>query len=336
MDHSSRASPSEENAADRRAPRLGLAAGGVLALCLLGASRAGGEGKKLILFHAGSLSAPLREISALFERRHPGLLVEAEAAGSRDSARKISDLGRACDVLAVADFRVADELLVPRHAEFNIRFAGNEMAIAYSPRSRHADLATPESWPELLLRDDVAFGRADPNRDPCGYRTEMVFQLAEKHLKKPGLAQRLLAKDGRFIRPKETDLLALLEVGEIDYLFIYRSVIRQHELKMIPLPDEINLRSPRKARLYSEARVRVTGAKAGEVSILKGEPIVYSVTIPRGAPHQAEAEAYVSVLLSPEGQAILRANGQEPLRPPVVDHPEKLPASLRKLARKGR
>lgn len=290
----------------------------------------------LIIFHAGSLAVPLRQVSALFEARHPGARVQAEAAGSRDSARKVSDLGRACDVMALADFRVAEELLIPEHADFNVRFAGNELAIAYTTRSRRADTITSENWPQVLLREDVAYGRADPDRDPCGYRTEMVFQLAERRYRLPGLAGRLLAKDARFIRPKETDLLALLEIGEIDYLFIYRSVIRQHGLKMIALPDEVNLRSPELAKAYAAAKVRIAGVKPGESSVQSGEPIVYSVTIPRHAPHRTLAEDYVSLLLSPEGQAIMAANGQEPLRPPRVDHPEKLPASLRKLLRKAR
>ena len=59
-----------------------------------------------------------------------------------------------------------------------------------------------------------------------------------------GLAEELRQKHGgKYIRPKETDLLALLEAGEIDYLFIYRSVAGQHGLKMILLDDEINLKS---------------------------------------------------------------------------------------------
>ena len=52
---------------------------------------------------------------------------------------------------------------------------------------------------------------------------------------------------GKFIRPKETDLLALLEAGEIDYLFIYRSVAQQHGLKMILLDDAMNLKAAKLA-----------------------------------------------------------------------------------------
>lgn len=285
----------------------------------------------LIVFHAGSLSVPLRAVSERFRQVHPGISIKAEAAGSRDTARKVSDLGRPCDVLASADYRVVEELLMPDHADFNIRFAGNEMVLAYTARSKFAERISDRNWPEILVRPDVAIGRADPERDPCGYRTEMLFQLAEKHCVVPGLAARLLAKDRRYIRPKETDLLALLESGEIDYLFIYRSVVEQHKLEMVRLPVEVNLGSPAHARDYGEAMVQLRGRSPGESVLHKGEAIVYSVTIPRGAPNLRAADAYVAFLLSPEGQAILKASGHQPICPAVVDHFEKLPKTIRSL-----
>jgi len=285
--------------------------------------------RELVLFHAGSLSVPFKEVSDRFEKSHPGVRVLAEAAGSRDTARKVSDLKRPCDVLGSADYDVIDDLLIPDHASFNILFATNELGIAYTDASRHAGEITANNWHEILLRDDVAFGRADPDSDPCGYRTVMLFQLAEKHLGVEGLARRLEEKDGRrFIRPKETDLLALLEAREIDYLFIYESVSRQHGLKSVKLPDEINLESPDHAGLYATATVEVAGKRPGERTTLKGAPIVYAVTIPKGAPSQALAVEYLELLLSEEGNEIMRRNGQTPLVPARTAQLDALPASL--------
>lgn len=308
---------------------------GSLCGCRQESSPPDGEGLSgdLVLFHAGSLAVPLREVSALFRQENPGVTVKAEAAGSRDSARKISDLGRPCDVLASADYQVVVDLLMPKHANYNIYFARNEMAIAYSAQSKYADQITSDNWLEVLSRPDVAVGRADPDRDPCGYRTVFVLQLAEKHYDNPGLCERLLAKDRRFVRPKETDLLALLESGEIDYLFIYRSVIEQHHLKMVSLPSEVNLGSPALADHYRTASVQITGSEAGKKITQRGEAIVYSATIPHAAPNAAAARAYVSLLLSPRGQEILRANGQTPITPAQVDHVDELPEALKPLCR---
>lgn len=284
---------------------------------------------ELTIFHAGSLSVPLREVSALFEQLHPGVTVKPEAAGSRDCARKISDLGRSCDVFGSADYKVVENLLMPQHTDFNIRFATNEMAIVYTQDSNKYDEINADNWHQILLQDDVAFGRSEPSSDPCGYRTVMVFQLAEKYYGLPGLAEALTQKHGdKYIRPKETDLLALLEAGEIDYVFIYRSVGQQHGLKILRLPEEINLRSPDLADLYATATVQVTGKRPGEFITRTGAPIVYSVTIPKRAKSRELAEAYVALLLSEEGQAIMEKCGQWPLVPAQTREYDRVPARL--------
>jgi molybdate/tungstate transport system substrate-binding protein len=273
---------------------------------------------ELIIFHAGSLSIPFRQISAEFQKEHPDIVIMAEASGSRIAARKISDLKQECDVMGSSDYKVVEELLMPNHADFNIRFALNEMVIAYIDKSKYSDKITADNWYEILLKDEVAFGRSNPDFDPCGYRTLMVFQLAEKYYKISGLAEKLGQKN-KHIRPKETDLLVLLEAGEIDYLFIYRSVAAQHGLKMIFLPDEINLKAGDLTELYNSASVKLSGKKPGQFITRHGEPMVYSVTIPNNAPNPKAAGAWVGFLLSPKGRAIMEANGQPCLKPAKAD-----------------
>ena len=283
----------------------------------------------LRILHAGSLSVPFGELSKAFDAKYPCVRIEREAHGTRDCARQVVELGRSCDVFGAADYKVVENLMMPHHADYNIRFATNELSLVYTDKSTYRDRINSENWPEILLRDDVMFGRADPNRDPCGYRTVMVFQLAEKHFDQPGLAKKLSDKHGdKYIRPKETDLLALLESGEIDYLFIYRSVGEQHGLDILRLSDEVNLKSQKFEDLYNTARIKVTGRKPGEFIERSGSAIVYSVTIPRNAENREAAEAYVSFLLSPAGRKIIEKNGQSVIAPARVDHYDKLPESL--------
>lgn len=290
-------------------------------------------GKKLTVFHAGSLSVPMRLIADEFMHLNPGVEIELEAAGSRTSARKISDLGRRCDVMASADFAVIDELLIPEHASWNIRFAGNEMAIAYTSESFLASEIDISNWHELLLEPDVTFGRSDPDSDPCGYRTVMTAKLAERYYGEEGLAERLLAKDNRYMRPKETDLLALLESGAIDYVFIYRSVAVQHGLKMIALPPEINLGDPSLAGLYRTVDVEISGAKPGTTMVRRGAPMVYGLTIPLGAPNPGLAVRFVEfVLTGDRGLRMMEECGQPPLVPSPTTTWGNLPDPLRRFA----
>ena len=307
-------------------------------VCLMSTATAAEDGDvsgELIVFHAGSLSVPFKQIAEAFQKEHPGVKVLAEAAGSRDCARKITDLARPCDVMAASDYAVIDTLLIPKNADWNIKFAGNEMAIVYGEKSRHAGEITAENWPQILLKDDVAFGRADPNADPCGYRTILTMKLAEAHYKQPGLADTFLKKDARFIRPKETDLLALLETQSIDYLFLYRSVEEQHGLKWLALPDAINLKKPELAEQYRKATVDITGDKPGAVVTQKGEPMVYGVTIPKNAPNPKAALAFVAFLLDKDkGLAIMAKNGQPSVVPAPSDTFAKIPEQLKKFAAK--
>ncbi len=290
---------------------------------------------ELILFHAGSLSVPMKEIAAEFSKIYPNVKILSESAGSLASARKITDLNRSCDIMASADYSVIDKMLIPRYADWNIKFASNEMAIVFSPKSRYADKINQANWYEILMKQDVSFGRADPNSDPCGYRTVMMLQLAEKYYKKPGLAKSIIEKDAAFIRPKEVDMLALLESESIDYIFLYRSVAIQHSLKYIVLPDPINLKNPAFASQYASAKVEINGNAPGEKQVMTGEPMVYGVTIMRNAPNRAAAEAFLAFMLSKDhGMKIMEKDGQPSVIPMPVQNFDKLPAVLRPFAKK--
>ncbi|MFP4029464.1 MAG: extracellular solute-binding protein [Candidatus Brocadiia bacterium] len=297
----------------------------------------GAEGEvegKLIIFHAGSLSVPFREIARAFQKKYPHVNVVREADGSRRCARKVSDLGRECDVLVSADYTVIDTLLIPEHASWNIKFASNEMTLVHRENSPGADELTAENWYEILLRDDVAFGRSDPNADPCGYRAVLTTKLAEKHYGEQGLAKKMLAKDTRYIRPKETDLLALLESEEIDYIFLYRSVAQQHELPHLLLPDEINLKKPELTSLYKSVSVELSGKEPGSTIVKKGQPMVYGMTIPKNAPNRPAALAFVEFLLQEDsGMAIMEKNGQPSVVPSPSATCDKIPDRLKQFAK---
>lgn len=215
---------------------------------------------KVIIFNAGSLSLPMKEMAAAFNKKYPQVKVERESAGSRVCARKITDLKLPCDVMASADYAVINNLLIPSHASFNIQFATNEMAIMYRPNSKFAKEINGTNWYKILLRKGVEYGHSDPNADPAGYRSQLVWQLAEKYYKVPGLYKQLAANcPKQNVRPKETDLIPLLEAGQIDYLFIYRSVCQQHHMPYVTLPPQINLGAQKYSRFYQQASLKISG-----------------------------------------------------------------------------
>jgi len=297
---------------------------------------AAGQGKaeELIIFHAGSLTVPFARIIEDFRKENPGITVLREIAGSRECARKISELKKPCDVFASADYQVIDTLLIPQNADWNLKFATNEMTIVYRRQSRYAPDFNTGNWFKILARSDVAVGRSDPDMDPCGYRTILTLRLAEIFLRTPGLADSILKKTNRLIRPKEVDLLALLETGAVDYLFLYRSVAEQHGLKFLTLPDEINLSNADLESYYQQVSVELSGTEPGRRISQKGSSMVYGVTIPRNAPNRLLANKFIHYLMHPDkGLRIMRQMGQPTVVPSRTNTYNRLPAEFKTYAR---
>jgi molybdate/tungstate transport system substrate-binding protein len=289
----------------------------------------------LIIFHAGSLSVPMKEIADSFKKENPEVNIMMEAAGSVECARKITDLKKPCDVMASADYSVIDKMLIPAHTEWNIKFVSNEMAVVFNEKSKRSQEINSSNWYQIMLDKNIQIGRADPNSDPCGYRSVLVTQLAEKFYKQKGLAAQLLAKDKENMRPKETDLLASLETGNLDYIFLYRSVAEQHKLKYLVLPDEVNLKNPAFADLYKTVSVEINGKKPGEKITQTGEPMIYGITIPTNSPNRDVALAFVRFLLTKEkGMAILARLGQPSVIPSAIATYDKIPEELKPFASK--
>jgi molybdate/tungstate transport system substrate-binding protein len=286
--------------------------------------------KEVIIFHAGSLSVPFKKLAGEYEKRNPSVKILLEPAGSLVCARKVTELHKPCDIVASADYFVINELLMPRYANWSIRFATNEIVLAYLEKSRKSNEISSDNWCDVISSKDVIYARADPNADPCGYRTVLAMKLAEKFYNRNGFAENIQEKDNNYIRPKEVDLIALLESNAVDYIFNYKSVAIQHNLKYVKLPDEVNLSKPDYNRLYNTVTFDVTGSTAESKMKVTGEYINYSATVLLNAPHKDEAVDFLEFLLSPEGMEIFRSSGQDPIIPFSTEQPELIPAKLKK------
>jgi molybdate/tungstate transport system substrate-binding protein len=286
---------------------------------------------QLLVFNAGSLAKPFSELLQTFKRKYPGVVPAQENSGSIEAARKLTDLGKTPDVIGVADYGIIPKLLIPQHADWYVTFARNSMVLAYTSESSGAKEINGQNWWRILLRPGIRTGRSNPVLDPNGYRTLMVLQLAEKFYRRPGLAAQLeRAMPDRYVRPKEADLTALVQAGELDYSWSYLSIARTAGLKYVQLPPRLDLSDPTLAEWYRQASIRLPSKQGeGTDSIeFHGEPIVYALTIPLHAPHPGTAQAFVRFMFSPEGQDILKTNGFMLLDKPLLSGPGKPPAGL--------
>ncbi len=275
---------------------------------------------KLVVFHAGSLAVPFADMEKAFEARYPNVDVQRESGGSTKLARMITELGKPADIMASADYLVIDKMLVPGFAAWNARFATNQIVLCYTAQSRYASEISDKNWTEILQRPDVVWGHSDPNLDPCGYRSLMTLQLAEKFSGQTGLYDKMLAnRPEKNVRPKSVELISMLESGNMDYAFEYMSVAVQHGLKYVAFDDHINLGNYAMDPFYETAVVKVTGKEPGTFMELKGSSITYGVTMLKNASNPEAAEAFLAYLLDPEGGLkILKEQGQPPIVPASV------------------
>lgn len=320
----------------------------IISVSLQGCLSFDDEKTKLKIFHAGSLSGPLKELEAEFEKKYKNIDVQRESTGSAAAIRKITDLDKKADILASADYSLIETMMVdndPQYATWHIQFALNQLVIAYTDHSTANDAIAVDNWPNILKRSDVNFGFSNPNHDPCGYRALMMLQLAENVYNIPNLFDELVVDHTSIsvqnignnftinapenldpdstvmIRPKEVDLMALLESGELDYLIIYRSVAYQHQnngVKFLILPDAIDLSNSDLAINYSVVSLQQYSDQPGKGKLVKAGPVVYGITIPTNAAQVNEAISFVKMLLSKKGQDILNRLGQPPIVPARV------------------
>lgn len=288
----------------------------------------------LTIFHAGSMSLPIKEIVSAFKKEYPAVNVQTEAAGSIECIRKITELKKHCDIMVSADYHAIDKLLIPEYSDWNIKFAANEMAIVFTEKSRRSKEINKDNWYKIMLDENIQIGRADPNSDPCGYRAVLTTKLAEKFYKQTGLSTQLLKKNENNIRPKETDLLALLESNTVDYIFLYKSVAAQHKLKYLVLPDEINLKNPMHQDFYQTVSAEINGKKPGEKITQKGEAMIYGITMLKKTNNNTAALAFIKFLLTKnKGMAIMEKLGQPSVIPAITKTFNKLPAELKEFAK---
>jgi len=306
----------------------------VLALAFTWEPAQAKEKSEVIIFHAGSLTVPFAKMEKEFESLHPNIDVKREGGGSTKMARLISEVGKTADIMASADYKVIDNNLIPEFADWNIRFASNQLVLCYTDSSKYADEVNADNWYNILLREGVEWGHSDPNLDPCGYRSLMVMQLAEMYYNQDGLYQRLLEnRNDKNVRPKSVELVNLLKTGNLDYAWEYLSVAVQHDLKYIKLNDHINLGNYKYSSMYEKTEVTVSGKKPGTTIVKEGKSCTYGVTMIKDAPNREAATKFLAYLLDPDkGLKILKDMGQPPFVPcriPSKEMKDQLPQKLK-------
>jgi molybdate/tungstate transport system substrate-binding protein len=319
----------------------------------------------LVVFAAGSLIIPFGHLEKAFESKYPNIDVQAQYHGSIQVIRQVTDLHIPIDVVATADASLVPMLMYATkdpdsgrpYADWDIRFASNRLALAYRTGSQYAGEINAENWYKIIARPDVKVGLADPRFDAVGYRALMVFALARDYYQDPTIFTDMFKGQFSFplgifseddlstvtvpeivetksnahivLRGASMELIALLESGDLDYAFEYESVIHQHHLNMLGLPDALNLGEAAEQPTYGTVQVNEEFQRFATVKpLFHGERIGYGITIPSNAPHPQEAAQFIEFLLSPQGRAVMQADSHPMFDPALGEGYQNIPAAL--------
>jgi molybdate/tungstate transport system substrate-binding protein len=290
---------------------------------------ASGAHGTLIVFGAGTLATPFAAEIAAFKKANPGVTVHSQFGASGDMVKAITQLHQPADVLGVADYSLIPKLMFTANATWYLGFVSNQITFAYTSHSKGASGLTPANWYKVLAQPGVRIGRSNPAADPSGYQTLQMLQLANSYYKNPGLSASVLKNSpAASVAETETSLISALQSGQIDYLAIYKSTAQEQHLKWIALPPQINLSDPAMAADYAKVSIH-----AGSLGTLTAKPIIYGLTIPASAPSAALGEKFISFVIGPQGQAIMRGNGFVVISPALASPQAKVPASIKPLTK---
>jgi molybdate/tungstate transport system substrate-binding protein len=294
---------------NKRVARRHWAAMFALACGAVACNRSGAASDTLTVFAAGSLARPLRAALDTIAAAG-GPRVTLEIMGSREMIRAITQLGRVPDLLVSADADELETRLMPTYVTTSTTFAHNRVVLAISPKSTTAKGITAQNWMQTAAGSGIRIARADPGRAPLGYRTQLVWRLAELETGQSGLAARLAAASpNALVRGNEADLAALLESGDADAAWCYESLARAMNLTYVTLGDQIDLGSTAQYRSYRRATVRTSGTTSNDSVTIAGEPIRYSIAVIATGRDDSRAVLLRDRLVDEVGSRVMRRIG---------------------------
>lgn len=244
--------------------------------------------KNLNILHAGSVSSLLEKAAEKYQKEYPKWNVSLSSNGSVQCIRQVKE-GYKADLVVLADYSLFESLMYPELTDWHLIFASNRMVLAGKPN----DLELKGHWLDKISPHNIKFGHTDPSKDPCGYRTLMAWQLAEKI--RPGINDMLLKHPGRTIFPDAKTMIQSLLENQIDYIFEYGSVAEEKKLPYLELEKDINLSDPSRKEIYKTASVVIDRSNGQYV---QGLPIAYGLTILFNSPNYKAALNFIKIMLA--------------------------------------
>ena len=240
-----------------------------LVAALLAGRAAAAPAQELVVFEAASLKEAFAGLTDKFQAAHAGIKVTANAAGSQELRTQIEH-GAKADVVASADLKHMDKLRQAGLVLAPTVFACNQPVLVVRPGSR------VKAFGDLPSVERLVIGAPDV---PIGTYTEQILAAAGKQFG-AAWANRVQAR----IVSRELNVrqvLAKVTLGEADAGIVYRTDATAAKGKAIAIaiPDALNVTAE------------------------------YPIAALKAAPRADLAAAWIALVMSPAGQAVLAQHG---------------------------
>jgi molybdate/tungstate transport system substrate-binding protein len=245
-----------------------------------------GSGPVDVLYAGSLVDLMQKQVGPAFQTA-TGYSVSGISGGSKDLAAEIKGQVHQGDVFISASPKVNATLEGAANGSWVSwygTFATSALVLGYNPKSKFARDIKTRPWYQAITEPGIKVGFTDPATDPKGVLA--VQAMTDFATAKNLPALKVLSTDTSAIFPEET-LVGRLQAGQLDAGFFYTAEATAASIPTVPLTGE--------------------DLKAS-----------YTITILNKAPHGAGAEAFVSYLLGPGGQAYLRQDGFDLVSPATV------------------
>jgi molybdate/tungstate transport system substrate-binding protein len=262
------------------------------------------------VLYAGSLVNLMEHSIGPAFNKATGSTFQGFAGGSGLLANQIKGKLRRGDVFISASPKVNASLMGSSNGDWldwYVGFAQSPLVMGYNPNSRFAADFKSKPWYDVLLEPGIRIGRTDPKLDPKGALTLDLLRSAETKYKIPDLSQKVLGapENPAQVLPEET-LVGRLQSGQLDVGFFYSTETSDAKIPAIALPADI-------------------APKAS-----------YTITILRDVPNPTGANQFLTFLLGPEGQGLMKEHGLTVQKFTLSGDTSAVPANIRSLVNKAK
>jgi molybdate/tungstate transport system substrate-binding protein len=303
----------------------------------------------LYVLGAGTLVNIFPRLASALVNETPSIMAPVAAQtyeGSLDITTAIASLSAKADVAAVADFRLIPSLLQPKYASYEVVFGTTQEVLCYNPTLAAFDGINSTNWAWKLVQDVHTPGNApfaiwNASTDPNGYNEIFSLQLQGMLYNDSttqfystfytrGSTAPAVGNPSTTLPEHESQATTLLTTGVVSALITYKAFAVTGCPAYVPFTPIVGLEANNSTALtdYAKLSTTVVGS-TGSFATVVPAPILFSASVPTNAPNPALGAAFLHLLLSPQGAAILSANGAfVPIFPGWSNAPRAVPPVL--------